>query len=133
MSREPATDLGIADTRALDRLLRALAVLVGEDVRARYGDAVAGYVETSINEHVAQALRPAPTGPDPEPPPPEPCDNCWVSYDACTKRVLSGRKACCGECGYRTTHGQDAWEAWDRRQRRASSSDTTPIGRDAKP
>lgn len=34
----------------------------------------------------------------------EPCTNCKVSDQTCTRRVLSGGKACCAECYYTDTH-----------------------------
>jgi hypothetical protein len=55
-----------------------------------------------------------------EPEYPKPCSNCGKPYGACTERLRSDNKACCGECGYAVTHGQNAWEAWDRKRRWAS-------------
>lgn len=48
----------------------------------------------------------------PPPPPPRPrkCENCEVTYDACTIKLRNTGKCCCGACFSYSTHYQNAWE-----------------------
>ena len=55
-------------------------------------------------------------GSNDEPQLPINCTNCDISYEECTKRILSNpRRACCHACEYTATHEQDEWEAWKRK------------------
>jgi hypothetical protein len=77
-----------------------------------------GYYET-FGRTVADA-------PAAEPEYPKPCSNCGALYSTCTERIRSGRRACCGTCGYTATHDQNAWEAWDRQRTHAPAAEPEP-------
>lgn len=56
--------------------------------------------------------------PDPEPAQPLPCSACGRTYEQCNTSLRKPRgRCCCSYCFTTATHNQNAWEAWDRRQK----------------
>ncbi len=67
-----------------------------------------------------------------EPEYPKPCSTCGTHYDACTTRIRSGKKACCGTCGYTATHEQNAWEERERKRAMVRPAPVVPDSPDVR-
>ena len=77
-----------------------------------------GYEAARLAGYLGERNPYRPTPPDPEPAKPLNCRACGVSYEICTRNLRTPRgKCCCPECHYTATHNQNAWEAWERRQK----------------